>query len=69
MPYKSTDASKSKRVRRAYTPYQLLEVEKQFDTNTYLSRPRRIQVAEELDLVERQIKALFQNRRMKYKKT
>ncbi|CAH1998768.1 unnamed protein product [Acanthoscelides obtectus] len=60
------NASKSKRVRTAYTPYQL-QLEKQFDTNTYLSRPSRIQVAEELDLVERQIKALFQNRRMKYK--
>ncbi|KAM6930793.1 homeobox protein Nkx-3.1 [Xenentodon cancila] len=59
---------KQKRSRAAFTHLQVLELEKKFNHQKYLSAPERAHLASSLRLTETQVKIWFQNRRYKTKR-
>ncbi|XP_048746088.2 homeobox protein EMX2-like [Ostrea edulis] len=59
---------KSKRVRTAFSPTQLLQLEHAFEKNHYVVGQERKELALKLGLSETQVKVWFQNRRTKYKR-
>ncbi|KAI7805946.1 homeobox protein EMX1 [Triplophysa rosa] len=61
-------ARKPKRIRTAFSPSQLLLLERAFDKNHYVVGAERKQLANSLSLSETQVKVWFQNRRTKYKR-
>ncbi|XP_032230998.1 homeobox protein ceh-31 [Nematostella vectensis] len=61
-------SSRVRRVRTAFTPFQLLCLETSFDKNHYVVGTERKQLASYLKLSETQVKVWFQNRRTKWKR-
>ncbi|KAL7827368.1 hypothetical protein SRHO_G00330860 [Serrasalmus rhombeus] len=64
----SRGGAKQKRSRAAFTHVQVLELEKKFSRQKYLSAPERAHLATALRLTETQVKIWFQNRRYKTKR-
>ncbi|XP_062281730.1 empty spiracles homeobox 3 [Scomber scombrus] len=59
---------KPKRIRTAFSPSQLLRLERAFEKNHYVVGAERKQLASGLCLTETQVKVWFQNRRTKHKR-
>ena len=57
-----------RRQRTTFTHEQTLRLEMEYHVSEYISRSKRFQLAELLDLTENQIKIWFQNRRAKDKR-
>lgn len=57
-----------KRSRAAFSHAQVLELERRFSLQRYLSGPERVDLATALSLTETQVKIWFQNRRYKTKR-
>ncbi|XP_067933278.1 homeotic protein empty spiracles-like [Watersipora subatra] len=60
--------NKPKRIRTAFSPNQLVELEASFDNNPYVVGQERRDLAARLGLTETQVKVWFQNRRTKQKR-
>ncbi|VDP49436.1 unnamed protein product [Schistosoma margrebowiei] len=63
-----SDSRKPKRIRTAFSPAQLFQLESAFEKNHYVVGQERKDLATDLNLTETQVKVWFQNRRTKYKR-
>lgn len=62
-------SASSKKVPRAtFTPGQKRRLEAEYRCSTYVNRPKREELAYQLNMTDRQVKTWFQNKRMKEKK-
>ncbi|KAF6027944.1 EMX2 [Bugula neritina] len=64
----SLSMHKPKRIRTAFSPSQLVQLEASFHNNHYVVGQERRDLASELGLTETQVKVWFQNRRTKNKR-
>ncbi|CAH8487974.1 unnamed protein product [Schistosoma turkestanicum] len=64
----TSDSRKPKRIRTAFSPAQLFQLESAFEKNHYVIGQERKDLATDLNLTETQVKVWFQNRRTKYKR-
>ncbi|EEB10587.1 Homeobox protein MSX-2, putative [Pediculus humanus corporis] len=60
--------NRPRRQRTTFSNEQTYNLEMEFQRNEYVSRGKRFQLAEKLQLTETQIKIWFQNRRAKHKR-
>ncbi|XP_032869705.1 homeobox protein koza-like [Amblyraja radiata] len=67
-PIARARSPKKRRSRAAFSHSQVLELERRFDGQRYLSAPERAELAGALKLTETQVKIWFQNRRYKTKR-
>uniref|UniRef100_UPI00398EFBF2 homeobox protein koza-like n=1 Tax=Pristiophorus japonicus TaxID=55135 RepID=UPI00398EFBF2 len=68
VPPSGPRSPRKKRSRAAFSHAQVLELERRFDGQRYLSAPERAELAGALKLTETQVKIWFQNRRYKTKR-
>uniref|UniRef100_A0A8B9IXI8 NK3 homeobox 1 n=1 Tax=Amazona collaria TaxID=241587 RepID=A0A8B9IXI8_9PSIT len=68
LPMAPCPPKQAKRSRAAFSHSQVLELERKFSHQRYLSAPERARLARTLQLTETQVKIWFQNRRYKTKR-